>query len=155
MQFYTTAAFILKNYNAISSKTISENIHIYEIRRKNWVKKCEKVFQLKLQKTYSQEMQSWSRVTKVARVHAIVKKTMFLSRNFANTRSTKALRDHFALAESQLTPATLHNVYIGQFFSSRPSALRHILKFWTRQTIQHIFVPTRSVEGNIEKIRFS
>ena len=41
------------------------------------------------------------------------------------------------------------------FFSSRPSALRHILKFLTRQTIQHIFVPTRSVERNIEKIRFS
>ena len=40
------------------------------------------------------------------------------------------------------------------FFSSRSSALRHILKFSTRQTIQHIFVPTRSVEGNIEKIRF-
>ena len=33
--------------------------------------------------------------------------TMFLSQKFANTRSTKALRDYFALAESQPTPATL------------------------------------------------
>ena len=32
---------------------------------------------------------------------------MFLSRKFANTRSTKALRDYFALAESQPTSATL------------------------------------------------
>ena len=47
---------------------------------------------------------------------------------------------------------TLHNVYIGQFFSSRPRAVRHILKSSYRHTIQHIFVPTRSVERNIEKI---
>ena len=32
---------------------------------------------------------------------------MFLSQKFANTRSTKALRDYFALAESQPTCATL------------------------------------------------
>ena len=32
---------------------------------------------------------------------------MFLSRKFANTRSTKALRHYFALAESQPTSATL------------------------------------------------
>ena len=32
---------------------------------------------------------------------------MFLSRKFANTRSLKALRDYFALAESSRTPATL------------------------------------------------
>ena len=32
---------------------------------------------------------------------------MFLSRKFANTRSTKALRDYFALAERQPTSATL------------------------------------------------
>ena len=32
---------------------------------------------------------------------------MFLSQSFANTHSTKALRDYFALAESQPTPATL------------------------------------------------
>ena len=35
------------------------------------------------------------------------KKRRFLSRKFANTRSTKALRDYFALAESQPTCATL------------------------------------------------
>ena len=40
------------------------------------------------------------------------------------------------------------------FFSSRPSAVRHILKSYYRHTIQHIFVPTRSVERNIEKIWF-
>ena len=33
--------------------------------------------------------------------------TMFLSQKFANTRSTKALRDYFALTESQPTPGTL------------------------------------------------
>ena len=32
---------------------------------------------------------------------------MFLSRKYANTRSTKALRDYFALHESQPTCATL------------------------------------------------
>ena len=32
---------------------------------------------------------------------------MFLSRKFTNTHSTKALRDYFALAESQPTSATL------------------------------------------------
>ena len=32
---------------------------------------------------------------------------MFLSQKFANTRSTKALRDYFALPESPPTPATL------------------------------------------------
>ena len=37
----------------------------------------------------------------------IVKKTTFLSRKFANTRSTKALRDSAAVSESQPTPATL------------------------------------------------
>ena len=35
------------------------------------------------------------------------KKTTFLSRKFANTRSTKALRDYFALPESPPTSATL------------------------------------------------
>ena len=35
------------------------------------------------------------------------KKTTFLSRKFANTRSTKALRDSAAVHESQPTPATL------------------------------------------------
>ena len=40
------------------------------------------------------------------------------------------------------------------FFSSRPSAVIHILKSYYRHTIQHIFVPTRSVERNIEKIWF-
>ena len=35
------------------------------------------------------------------------KKTMFLSQKFANTRSTKALRDSAAVPESQPTPATL------------------------------------------------
>ena len=53
-----------------------------------------------------------------------------------------------------LARSPVHNVYIGQFFSSRPRALRHILKSSYRHTIQHIFVPTRSVERNIEKIWF-
>ena len=49
---------------------------------------------------------------------------------------------------------TLHNVYIVQFFSSRPSEVRLILKSPKCCTIQHKFVPARSVERNIEKIRF-
>ena len=49
----------------------------------------------------------------------------------------------------QCTMCTLYS-----FFSSRPSAVRHILKSYYRHTIQHIFVPTRSVERNIEKIWF-
>ena len=36
---------------------------------------------------------------------------MFLSRKFANTRCTKALRDYFALAESQPTSATLGQTF--------------------------------------------
>ena len=43
---------------------------------------------------------------KTTNIHAIVK-TMFLSQKFANMCSTKALRDYFALAESQPTSATL------------------------------------------------
>ena len=43
---------------------------------------------------------------------------------------------------------------LDSFFSYRPSAVRHILKSYYRHTIQHIFVPTRSVERNIEKIWF-
>ena len=42
---------------------------------------------------------------------------MFLSQTFANTHSTKALRDYFALPESQPTPATLISI---------ASSLRHI-----------------------------
>ena len=40
------------------------------------------------------------------------------------------------------------------FFSSRPSEVRLILKSPKCCTIQHKFVPARSVERNIEKIRF-
>ena len=40
------------------------------------------------------------------------------------------------------------------FFSSRPSEVRLILKSPKCCTIQHKFVPARSVEMNIEKIRF-
>ena len=50
-------------------------------------------------------------------------------------------------SSSQCTMCTLYS-----FFSSRPSTVRHILKSYYRHTIQHIFVPTRSVERNIEKI---
>ena len=52
---------------------------------------------------------------KTTNIYANVKKTMFLSRKFANTRSTEALRDHFALPESPPTPTTLklfHNAHI-------------------------------------------
>ena len=52
--------------------------------------------------------QSFQQKPKTTNIKEIVKKTMFLSRKFANTRSTKALRDYFALAESPLTPATLY-----------------------------------------------
>ena len=44
---------------------------------------------------------------------------------------------------------------LGSFFSSRPNALRHIFKSQDCHTIQHIFVPTRSVWRKIEKIQFS
>jgi len=37
------------------------------------------------------------------------------------------------------------------FFSPRPNEVRHILKFPCCHTIQHIFVPARSVEGKMEK----
>ena len=47
--------------------------------------------------------------------------------------------------------ATLHNVYIVQFFSSRPNEVRHILKSHNCHTFQHIFVPTRSVERKMEQ----
>ena len=40
------------------------------------------------------------------------------------------------------------------FFSPRPSAVGYIVQPHTCHIIEHIFVPTRSVEGNIEKIRF-
>ena len=50
---------------------------------------------------------------------------------------------------------SVHNVYIVQFFSPRPSAVGYIVQPHTCHIIEHIFVPTRSVEGNIEKIRFS
>ena len=41
------------------------------------------------------------------------------------------------------------------FFSPRPSAVGYIVQPHTCHIIEHIFVPTRSAEGNIEKIRFS
>ena len=37
------------------------------------------------------------------------------------------------------------------FFSPRPNEVRHILKFPCCHTIQHIFVPARSIEGKMEK----
>ena len=49
----------------------------------------------------------------------------------------------------QCTMCTLYS-----FFSSRPSEVRLILKSPKCCTIQHKFVPARSVERNIEKIRF-
>ena len=48
---------------------------------------------------------------------------------------------------------TLHNVYIVQFFSPWQNEVRHILKFSCCHTIQHIFVPSSSIEGeNGEKL---
>ena len=48
----------------------------------------------------------------------------------------------------------LHNVYIVQFFPPRPSAVGRIVQPHNYHIIEHIFVPTRSVEGNIEKNSF-
>ena len=50
--------------------------------------------------------------------------------------------------------APMHNVYIVQFFSFRPSAVGHIVQPRDCCIIEHIFVPTLSVERNNEKIRF-
>ena len=43
---------------------------------------------------------------------------------------------------------------LDSFFSFRPSALGHIVQPEDCHIIEHIFVPTRSVERNFEKIRF-
>ena len=53
------------------------------------------------------------------------------------------------ILDIQCTMCTLYS-----FFSSRPSEVRLILKSPKCCTIQHKFVPARSVERNIEKIRF-
>ena len=50
---------------------------------------------------------------------------------------------------SQCTMCTLYS-----FFSFRPSVLGHILQPEDCHIIEHIFVPTHSVERNIEKSRF-
>ena len=44
--------------------------------------------------------------------------------------------------------------YIGQFFPFRPRAVGHIVQPRDCHIIEHIFVPTHSVERNNEKIRF-
>ena len=49
---------------------------------------------------------------------------------------------------------TLHNVYIGQFFSFRPRAVGHIVQPRDCHLVEHIFVPTLLVERTNEKIRF-
>ena len=78
---------------------------------------------------------------------------------FANKRllSTVNHHVHFQMisfdgwvAALQCTMCTLYS-----FFSPRPSAVGYIVQPHTCHIIEHIFVPTRSVEGNIEKIRFS
>ena len=51
------------------------------------------------------------------------------------------------LQTKQCTMCTLFS-----FFSPRPNEVRHILKFPCCHTIQHIFVPARSIEGKMEKI---
>ena len=67
---------------------------------------------------------------------------------------------HYSLKESQrlkiVTGKTSHCTMctLYSFFSSRPSEVRLILKSPKCCTIQHKFVPARSVERNIEKIRF-
>ena len=59
----------------------------------------------------------------------------------------------FSCCFFQVSPLSpLHNVYIVQFFSPRPSAVGLIIQPQNCPIIEHIFVPTRSVEGNIEKI---
>ena len=45
-------------------------------------------------------------------------------------------------------------VHCTVFFSFRPRAVGHIVQPWDCHIIEHIFVPTLSVERNIEKIRF-
>ena len=50
---------------------------------------------------------------------------------------------------NQCTMCTLYS-----FFSFRPSAVGHIVQPRDCCIIEHIFVPTRSVERNFEKIRF-
>ena len=61
------------------------------------------------------------------------KKTMFLSRKFANMRSTKALRDYFALPESPQTPATLSSSS-----SSSPLCLECICRLKLGQIIHQL-----------------
>ena len=60
---------------------------------------------------------------------------MFLSRKFANMRSTKALSDYFALPESQPTPATLcwnksHQGPSSHTASLHPNAHNHKSRTW-------------------------
>ena len=65
---------------------------------------------------------------------------MFLSQKFANTHSTKALRDYFAVTESQPNPATLvlplGTDFWGEFFqvfwSIFPSFFQIYLKYFSR-----------------------
>ena len=52
---------------------------------------------------------------------------MFLSRKCANTRSTKALRNYFALAESQPTSATLINFILGANIMNIPTNISIII----------------------------
>ena len=49
----------------------------------------------------------------------------------------------------------MHNVYVHwTVFPPRPSTVGHIVQPHNCHIIEHIFVPTRSVEANIEKIWF-
>ena len=70
--------------------------------------------------------------------------------NFLQTDFSFDRRQHAPSLEShQCTMCTLYS-----FFSFRPNAVGHIVQPRDCHIIEHIFVPTHSVERNNEKIRF-
>ena len=77
-----------------------------------------------------------------------------MSQKIANTRSTKALRDYFALAESQPTPATLAGiiVHICRYVDfSNVTILNIKTKYLKMKQIalqsEFIFVTTNTIAG--------
>ena len=79
---------------------------------------------------------------------------MFLSRKFANTRSTKALRDYFALAESQPTCATLEGLHFQNFSVSSRQGGRSWRPFGERKIIPQSFRRARIFKFSRQKRRF-
>ena len=57
-------------------------------------------------------------------------------------------------SRNQLQPMQCTMCTLDSFFSFRPSAVGHIVQPRDCHIIEHIFVPTHSVERNNEKIRF-